>query len=51
MEKWIRLGEYTCADPTRQKEFDDFYDNVHIPNILKAPGFVLRNLCMGEGNT
>ena len=40
MEKWIRLGEYTCADPTRQKEFDDFYDNVHIPNILKAPGFV-----------
>ena len=40
MEKWIRLGEYTCADSTRQKEFDDFYDNVHIPNILKAPGFV-----------
>jgi len=40
MEKWISFGELLCADPTRQKEFDDFYDNVHIPNVLKAPGFV-----------
>ena len=40
MEKWIRLGEFTCADPTREKEFNDFIDNVHIPNVLKAPGYV-----------
>ena len=38
--KWIRLGEFTCADPTREKEFNDFIDNVHIPNVLKAPGYV-----------
>ena len=40
MEKWIRLGEFTCADSSREKEFKDFYDNIHLPNVLKAPGFV-----------
>ncbi len=40
MEKWISFGELICADPSREKEFNDFYDNVHVPNVLKAPGFV-----------
>ena len=40
MEKWISFGKLICADPSREKEFNDFYDNVHVPNVLKAPGFV-----------
>jgi len=40
MEKWIRLGEFTCADSSREKEFNDFEDNVHMPKVLKSPGYV-----------
>ena len=29
-----------CADPAREKEFNDWYDNTHVPDVLETPGFV-----------
>ena len=40
MEKWINMVEVFCTDPSREKEFNDFLDNVHMPDVLKTPGFV-----------
>lgn len=40
MERWINMVEVTCADPSREEEFNDWYDNVHLPDVLKTPGFV-----------
>lgn len=39
MEKWINIGETTC-DPSRDKELNDWYFNVHVPAILETPGFI-----------
>ena len=39
MEKWINIVETTC-DPSREKEFNDWYDNIHLPDVLETPGFL-----------
>ncbi len=40
MERWLLVAETDCGDPSREKEFKDWYNNVHIPDILETPGFV-----------
>ncbi len=40
MEKWINMVETYCADPLREKEFNDWYDNFHLPDALETPGFL-----------
>ena len=40
MEKWLLTVESNCADPLREKEFNKWYDTVHLPDILETPGFV-----------
>jgi len=40
METWLLLVETKCKDETRHAEFNDWYDTVHIPDILNdSPGF------------
>ena len=29
-----------CTDPAREQEFNDWYTNVHIPDVLLTPGIV-----------
>lgn len=29
-----------CTDPAREEEFNDWYTNVHIPDVLETPGIV-----------
>jgi hypothetical protein len=29
-----------CADRLREEEFNDWYSNIHIPDLLAVPGFV-----------
>jgi hypothetical protein len=29
-----------CADPGREKEFNDWYENTHAPDVLETPGFL-----------
>ena len=40
MPKWLLVVESHCADPAREKEFHDWYDKVHIPDILRTKEFV-----------
>ena len=40
MEKWLLTVESNCADPSKEKEFNKWYDKIHLPDILETPGFV-----------
>ena len=40
MEKWLLTVESNCADPSREKELNAWYDEIHLPDILETPGFV-----------
>lgn len=40
MSNWIIEVEGNCTNPDRIKEFHDWYNNVHIPDILLTPGFI-----------
>jgi len=39
METWIVVAEADCIDPAHEDEFNDWYDNVHIPDCLTSPGY------------
>lgn len=38
MAKWLYEVQTVCSDPSREAEFEAWYDNVHFPDLLKAPG-------------
>ena len=40
MEKWINMVENFCTDPSRENEFNNFYNNVHVPDVLSSPGYL-----------
>lgn len=40
MAKGIYLVATGPADPTREDEYNDWYDRVHIPELCATPGFV-----------
>ena len=40
MEKWINMVEMYVTDPSREKEVDEWFQNIHMPDVLKTPGFV-----------
>ena len=40
MSKWIVLIEANCADPDREEEFNEWYNQVHLPDVLETPGVV-----------
>lgn len=37
MEKWLLVVETDCKNPNREEDFNNWYDNEHIPDGLKAP--------------
>jgi len=39
METWIIAVESDCTDPKHEDEFNDWYDNIHIPDCLTSPGY------------
>jgi hypothetical protein len=55
MEKYLLVVESNCTDPEREEEFNDWYNNVHIPDVLEAEGhikaerFELINPVEGKG--
>jgi len=40
MAKATVLVFTNCADPAREKEFSEWYDNTHAPDVLETPGFL-----------
>jgi hypothetical protein len=55
MAEFVYLVENNCADPKREKEFNDWYNNTHLPEALESEGFVkatryeLTNPVEGKG--
>ncbi len=43
MAKYLYLVETSCKDPKREKEFNEWYDKVHVPDIAETPGLVKVN--------
>ena len=40
MAKWLLVVNTNCTDPSREKEFNDWYNTIHLPDILEVPGFI-----------
>ena len=40
MELWLLVAESNCTDPSRVKEFNQWYDGVHVPDALETEGFI-----------
>ena len=40
MEKWLLVVETNCIQPEKENEFNEWYNNTHVPDVLKTPGFV-----------
>jgi len=39
MENWVLMVEANCTDETRDSEFNKWYDEVHVPDVLSSSGF------------
>ena len=40
MPRAVLVVVTNCSDPAREAEFNDWYTNTHVPDILQLPGFV-----------
>jgi hypothetical protein len=51
--KVLLLVFSNCADPSKEDEFNEWYTNVHVPDVLQTPGAVsaqrYRNVRPGKG--
>jgi hypothetical protein len=40
MAKYLFFAFSDCKDPAREKEFNDWYNNMHVPDMLEVPGMI-----------
>lgn len=40
MEKHIVVVALNCSDPEKEGEFNEWYNTIHLPDVLETPGFV-----------
>ncbi len=40
MAKYILKVESNCNIPARDAEFNQWYNDIHIPDVLETPGFI-----------
>jgi hypothetical protein len=40
MERWLMIVETNCNDFSQEKEFNEWYDNVHLQDVLSVDGIV-----------
>ena len=40
MTKWLLVVETNYADAAREAEFNEWYDKIHLPDVLETPGFI-----------
>ena len=48
MEKWLLVVKSNCTDELREDEFNKWYDEVHVPDVVATPGFVKASRYMSE---
>jgi hypothetical protein len=47
MGRYLLLAFSDCKDPAREKEFNDWYDNMHVPDMLEVPGMISATRWVG----
>lgn len=40
MQRWVAQVETNCTDPNREKEFNEWYAQIHLHDMLEIPGFL-----------
>jgi len=40
MDKWLLFVGTNSSNAAKEKEFDDWYNDVHLPDVLETPGFI-----------
>ena len=40
MAKWLFVVESNSTDRAREAEFNDWYDKIHVPDVMETPGFI-----------
>lgn len=40
MARYILEVGTNCKDPAKEAEYNDWYNNTHLPDVLETPGFV-----------
>jgi hypothetical protein len=40
MAKYVIEVGTNCKDPAKEAEYNDWYNNIHLPDVLETPGFV-----------
>jgi hypothetical protein len=40
MAKYLLFAFSDCVDASREKEFNEWYDNMHVPDMLETPGMI-----------
>ncbi len=40
MARYLFFAFSDCKDPAREAEFNSWYDNTHIPDMLEVPGMI-----------
>ena len=50
MARYLLFAFSDCKDPARENEFNDWYDNMHMPDMLKTPGLIRATRWMSADN-
>ncbi len=45
--KYLLLAFSDCKDPAREKEFNDWYNNMHVPDMLEVEGMISATRWIG----
>jgi hypothetical protein len=40
MAKYLFFAFSDCVDPSREKKFNEWYDTMHVPDMLETPGML-----------
>jgi hypothetical protein len=40
MGRYLLFAFSDCKEPAREKEFNDWYSNMHVPDMLEVPGMI-----------
>ncbi len=40
MARYLFFAFSDCKDPARETEFNNWYDNMHLPDMLEVPGMI-----------
>ncbi|MGD1118605.1 MAG: hypothetical protein ABR886_03890 [Dehalococcoidales bacterium] len=50
MTKYLLFAFSDCKDPKREIEFNDWYDNMHMTDMMEVPGFIKASRWMSADN-